>query len=241
MRQVPKYLIIGAGQLAFHFCNYLRLLNLSFVQWSRKNNTSLQLEKFSRDCTHVLLLINDDAIKDFVLNNSFLQGKCCVHCSGSLTLDNIHSVHPLMTFGKQLYDLTTYLNIPFMLEENSPEFENLLPGLPNKSYKIPGHLKSFYHALCVISGNFTCLLWQKFFSELETTFNLPREIGYPYLKQVVKNLEQQSPNTLTGPLARGDWQTIKANLDALHDDPYREIYQAFINIFQNKEKKYEHY
>lgn len=234
MRQVPKYLIIGSGRLVFHFCNYLRLLNLSFIQWSRKNNTPLQLKKFSKECTHVLLLINDDAIEDFVLNNSFLQNKCCVHCSGSLALNNIYSAHPLMTFGKQPYDLTTYLHMPFILEENSPEFENLLPGLSNKSYKIPGHLKSFYHALCVISGNFTCLLWQKFFSELETTFNLPREIGYPYLKQVVKNLQQQSPNTLTGPLVRGDWQTIKANLDALHNDSYREVYQAFVNVFQNE-------
>jgi predicted short-subunit dehydrogenase-like oxidoreductase (DUF2520 family) len=236
MRQVPKYLIIGSGRLALHFCNYLRLLDLPLIQWSRKNNTRFQLEKFSKKCTHVLLLINDDAIQDFVLNNGFLLGKCCVHCSGNLALHNIYSTHPLMTFGKELYNPTTYLQIPFILEENSPEFGKLLPGLPNKSYKISGHLKPFYHALCVISGNFTCLLWQKFFSELETTFNLPREIGYPYLKQITNNIEHQLPNALTGPLVRGDWQTIKANLDAFHNDPYREVYQAFVNIFQNKVK-----
>ncbi|KPJ67212.1 MAG: hypothetical protein AMJ43_04900 [Coxiella sp. DG_40] len=235
MRQVPKYLIVGSGRLALHFCNYLKLLNLLFTQWSRKNNTQSQLEKFSKECTHVLLLINDEAVENFILNNSFLLNKCCMHCSGSLVLDNIYSAHPLMTFGKELYNLTTYLQIPFILEENSPNFEELLPRLPNKSYKIPNHLKSFYHTLCVLSGNFTCLLWQKFFSELETTFKLPREIGYPYLKQVTKNIEQQQ-DILTGPLVRGDWQTISANLDALYDDPYREVYQAFVNVFQNKVK-----
>lgn len=237
MRQVPKYLIIGSGRLAIHFCNYLKLLNIPFIQWSRRNNTGLHLEKFCKECTHILLLINDEAINDFVLNNGFLLNDCCVHCSGSLVLDNVYSAHPLMTFGKELYSLATYLHIPFILEENSPEFEKLLPGLPNKSYKIPSHLKSFYHALCVLSGNFTCLLWQKFFSELETTFKLPRDIGYPYLKQVTKNIEHQTSNALTGPLARSDLQTISTNLDALHSDPYREVYQAFVNVFQNKVKK----
>lgn len=62
MRQVSKYLIIGSGQMATHFVYYLKLLNLPWQQWSRKNNTAQELVEYSKTCPHVLLLISDQAI-----------------------------------------------------------------------------------------------------------------------------------------------------------------------------------
>ena len=45
--------------------------------------------------------------------------------------------HPLMTFGLDLYDLTTYRSIPFILDSGGTPFHELLPGLPNPSFTIP--------------------------------------------------------------------------------------------------------
>ena len=232
MRQVPKYLIIGNGRVARHVRHYFDLLHIPYQNWSRANNTKQELVALVKNSAHILLLISDDAIKDFInANKCLLAADYLIHFSGCLAVENCFAAHPLMTFGLDLYAKETYLAMPFILEEGAPNFSVLLPNIPNKNFTIPKKIKPLYHALCVMSGNFTCLLWQKFFTELENKFNLPKEIVYPYLGQVVENLKNSATKALTGPLARGDKQTIEANLKSLSGDPYQKIYQAFVEAY----------
>lgn len=233
MRQAPKYLIIGDGHVAYHFSYYFHFMHLHFSQWSRSKNSSKELEALSRESTHILLLISDSAIENFIKENScVLNAKYLIHFSGRLVLENCYGVHPLMTFSNKRYKLSTYLRIPFILEEGGPGLSELLPGLKNESYAIPKEMKGYYHAICVLSGNFTTILWQKFFKELKEKFNLKKKIAYPYLEQTVENLIVKADEALTGPLARGDQETIEANLEALKDDPYKKVYEAFVEIFK---------
>lgn len=233
MRQVPThYLIIGDGRLALHFKHYLTLLNLSFDHWARRFDAEAeQLASKIQNATHVLLLISDRNIEAFIQEHVFLQEQILVHCSGSLYTPLAWGAHPLMTFNTSLYNLAVYQEIPFILDENAPDFAGLLPGLPNIHYRIPNQLKAFYHSLCVMSGNFTCLLWQKFFAELEQKFNLPRSVAFPYLNRIANNLQHLSEAALTGPLVRNDHLTITANLQSLSGDSFKKIYQAFVDIF----------
>ena len=120
-----------------------------------------------------------------------------------------------------------------MIEQDSAEFKDLLPELRNQHVTIPKKLKPFYHAFCVISGNFSSLLWQKAFQEFEKKLNFPKEILHPYLEQIFLNLKNEPENALTGPLVRSDKKTVLANLDALSQDPYQEIYQAFVKVYKN--------
>ena len=78
-----------------------------------------------------------------------------------------------MTFGLDLYDLATYRSIPFVLDSGRTPFHDLLPGLPNRSFTIPADDRPYYHALCVMAGNFSTLLWLKLFDELEGRFGIP--------------------------------------------------------------------
>lgn len=232
-QRTSQYLIIGDGKMASHFCHYLTLLCVPFLQWSRKNPHDL-LESLLQSNTIVFVLISDSAINPFVNDHPCLQNHTLIHFSGALRLDGIHGTHPLMTFGKELYDLETYTKIPFILEDEEPDLSKLLPDLPNSFFKIPKNSKPYYHALCVLSGNFSCILWQKFFSELETRFNLPVTIGVPYLSQITKNLIQNPHAALTGPLSRDDKQTITENLKALDGDEFQSVYQTFVDLFQNR-------
>lgn len=233
MRQVPPYLLIGSGRVARHMQCYLDLLRLPFQSWSRQSNAIQELILFSENCSSILLLINDKAIAAFIEQFSFLKGRTLIHFSGSLSLPGVHSAHPLMSFAPGLYDLETYQKIPFILDQDSPDLSVLLPGLSNIFYRIPQKLRPYYHALCVLSGNFTALLWQKFFKELEGSLQIPREIAYPYLQQVVLNLTKDAKQALTGPLVRGDQATIAANLQALAQDDFKKIYQAFVDVYNN--------
>lgn len=236
-----EYLIIGAGKLARHFAFYFDSLKISYQQWSRFNDPEItQLPKSINNSARILVLISDSAIEKFIQKNIDAKNKILIHCSGSLLTNLAHSAHPLMTFGSKLYDAELYCKIPFILENEGEKFENLFPKLPNPHFYIPRDLKPFYHSMCVLSGNFTCILWHKFFYELENTLKLPKEIAYQYLQQTFVNLANNSKDALTGPLNRNDQNTIAANLKALQNDPFQKIYLTFIEIFQNKKVQNEY-
>jgi len=229
MRQVPYYLIIGNGRVSRHFQHYFSLLHIPFITWHRKKPTEY-LSQYTKSASHILLLIRDDAIEDFIKNH--LSHRTVVHFSGSLVTPLAYGAHPLMTFNDNLYSLEHYQSIPFILDHNAPEFGEILPGFPNQHVRLDTALKQKYHALCVLSGNFSCMLWQKLFSSLEQEFNIPASIAHGYLQQQTKNLLENQRTALTGPFVRNDINTMEKNLAALYGDPFQEIYKSFINCYQ---------
>jgi len=159
-----------------------------------------------------------------------------LHFSGQLVTDMAYAAHPLMTFGPELYTLQDYQKIPWILEQGSPEFSELLPGLTNPHFCISKREKNYYHALCVMANNFTTLLWSKFFDEMDDRFQIPKENLLPILRRTVTNLCDDHKKVLTGPLARGDKSTIAANLKSLEGDAYAEVYRAFVDAYCGGEK-----
>lgn len=229
---MAKYTLIGNGRVAKHFAHYFKLLNINFNQWSRQSD--IHLAELVQNSDRILLLISDSAIENFFQENKCLHQKAVLHFSGALSIDKVFSVHPLASFSRDYFNFDFYKTIPFCLEAEGPEFVELLPGLPNPHFRIPSAQKAFYHALCVMSGNFTAILWQKFFAELERQWQMPREMALPYLQSIIENLQSNSHSALTGPLARGDEVTIQKNLTALADDPFAKIYQAFVETYTRK-------
>ncbi|HEV2524206.1 MAG TPA: DUF2520 domain-containing protein [Gammaproteobacteria bacterium] len=220
--------------MATHFGHYLSLLGIEYSQWSRKTYSDIPLETLFSHSTVTVLLISDTSLQDFIDSHLFLKSKPIIHFSGALVIDGISSAHPLMTFSQHLYDLDTYKKISFITELHQA---NNLSFLPNNFFSIPAELKSYYHMLCVLSGNFTNILWQKFFSELETKLQLPPSVGELYLKQITQNIMLDPNNSLTGPLVRNDKNTINKHLEILKTDEFKEIYQAFVNLFENRRNK----
>ena len=231
MRQVPYYLIIGNGRVARHFRHYLSLMQIPYLSWHRdKSFTDLQEQL--KHATHILLLISDSSIEHFLKENLKTSTAIRIHFSGSHVSQFSHGAHPLMTFDDHQYTLQQYQTIPFIIDDDAPDFDKLLPGLPNPHTRLQKSLKAKYHALCVLSGNFSCMLWQKLFSDLEHELKIPAEMAFPYLKQQTQNLLTNYKTALTGPLVRNDTTTIKNNLHALEHDPFQEIYKSFISCYQ---------
>src|SRR3990167_2913497 len=230
MRQVPHYLLIGNGRVTHHFQHYFSLLNLSFEIWHRQESFT-QLNHCLNRASHVLLLINDSAIDDFYIKHIHSKDKIYLHFSGSLVSRHVYGAHPLMTFSAKLYSLELYQSIPFIIVHDAPDFENLLPGLPNQHVRLATSLKAKYHALCVLSGNFSCMLLKRLFDGFVNEFNISHSLAHPYLLQQMQNIMDDAPSAMTGPLVRGDLQTIKTNLQALQADPFQVVYQSFITCF----------
>lgn len=231
MEQVPTYLIVGNGRMARHVSFYFEELRVYYTQWSRKTHSESDLENFTAKASHILILISDSSIEAFIKKHPCLHSKTLIHFSGSLVTPLAYGVHPLMTFADDLYTVEAYKKIPFVCDIEAPIFSKLFPNLPNLSYTLPTELKSRYHALCVMSNNFTTLLWQKFYSDLEGTLNIPADAIHPYLDQTLQNLKTHPTTALTGPLARNDRSTIDRNLKALENDPFQSIYKAFVETY----------
>lgn len=158
-----------------------------------------------------------------------------IHCSGAHNSALAHAAHPLQTFSDTLYSLTAYTQIPFIIDAEGPDFDTLLPGLPNPNYKLPKAQKNHYHALCVMANNFTTLLWQKVFNDFKHKFAIDESALHPILEQTLTNLKNDHANVLTGPLVRGDDHTLQQDLNALAGDPYHELFKAFISTYQTDE------
>lgn len=223
--------IVGDGRVARHFRHYFSLLGLPVRAWSRRAADSSPPEALT-PCRTVLLLVRDDAIAPFIDAWPSLREKRLVHCSGSLVIPSAEVAHPLMTFGPELYDLGDYRQIPFVLDVEGTPFSELLPGLPNPSYVIHSADRPYYHALCVMAGNFSTLLWSKLLDELERRFRIPAVAAHPYLARITANLIESGSDALTGPLARGDQKAVAANMKALEGDPYWAVYAAFARAYQ---------
>jgi predicted short-subunit dehydrogenase-like oxidoreductase (DUF2520 family) len=223
------YGIIGNGRMAKHFAHYLSLLGIAHRQWCRGQNDE-HLASLATHCSPILILINDDAIATFIEQHPCLHSNLLVHFSGNLTTNLAYGAHPLFTFSEKMYPLESYQTIPFICEKNAPSFDALLPGLSNPHFVISREDKSFYHAMCVLSGNFTVMLWKKYFYELEEKLQIPKQYAYPYLQQIMRNILEDSEKALTGPLIRGDVKTIEEHLTALQGDSYQKVYRAFLDI-----------
>jgi hypothetical protein len=229
MRQVPQYLLIGNGRVARHFRYYFSQLHLPFQTWERQESRE-KLQEQLKTATHVLLLISDHAIEEFLTQH--INQAIWIHVSGSHSSERAYGAHPLTTFNQSFYEIEDYQKIPFIMDHDCPEFDVLLPGLPNPSVRLNKSLKAKYHALCVMSGNFSCLLWQKLFTSFEQEFQFSPEVAFPYLLQQTKNLIADGKNALTGPLVRKDYQTIEKNISALEKDPFQELYKSFVACYQ---------
>ena len=224
MRQVPTldagpFGIVGSGRVARHLHHYFNLLGLPVCAWSRRGGTPSPPDALAL-CRTVLLLIPDAAINPFIEAWPDLRERRLVHFSGSLVTPLAEAAHPLMTFGPELYDLTEYQAIPFVLDTGATPFGELLPGLPNPTFAIPAEDRPYYHALCVMAGNFSTILWLKLFDELQRRFDIPASAAHPYLARVAANMMADASRAMTGPLSRGDAETTATNLKALDGDPF---------------------
>jgi predicted short-subunit dehydrogenase-like oxidoreductase (DUF2520 family) len=145
-----------------------------------------------------------------------------------LNIADVIDFHPLMTFGENTYELDQYLKIPFI---TSNESENL-PFLPNRIIRIKPEQKSLYHAMCVLSGNFSQMLFTLAASRLNK-LGINNNDLKNYVFQSISNVESNPLQNLTGPIVRKDHQTIQKNISALENPEHQKLYKTFVEIYEH--------
>jgi predicted short-subunit dehydrogenase-like oxidoreductase (DUF2520 family) len=230
--------LIGDGRLARHLRRYFQQLNLTHAIWSRRMEAEEccpPLKVLVQSDTRALLAISDGAVEPFIGSHPELRNAVRVHFSGRLASSLAIGAHPMFSFAGTLYDRELYERIPFVVDQGSPPLASLIPGLPNPCFFIQPEQRERYHALCVLAGNFTTLLWRKFFFELEAELGMPRQQALPYLESIMGGLAGAGA-PLSGPLSRGDQATLQRNIEALKGDPFEQVYGAFVAAYEQQVK-----
>jgi 2-dehydropantoate 2-reductase len=238
MGQIADLLLIGDGRLARHLAHYFKQLGLDHAQWSRRlraEGRCPELGSLVHSGTHALLAISDSAIEPFIWTHPELGSAVRVHFSGRLASSVAIGAHPLFSFAGKLYERELYQRIPFVVDSGPPALTSLIPGLPNAWFPIEPRQRARYHALCVLAGNYTTLLWRKLFFELDRELGIEREHVLPYLESIARGLAS-SEAPLSGPLSRGDHATVQSNLEALQGDPFEDVYRAFVSAYEQQGK-----
>jgi hypothetical protein len=225
--------LVGNGRLGTQLEKVLKENSFRYSHIFRSQNSTDDIHKYISQSTHVWLAISDGAIERFYQQYSASNAAATwVHFSGAHNSTHIFSAHPLMTFSKTLmvqvdFDKIHFVLTPATASRKNLTFNDVLPGLSNSHSFLSSDKKAFYHALCVVAGNFPVILW----SEVQAQFQhlqLPNEALNTYLDQITSNFKRDGASALTGPIVRGDTKTIHDNLNALTGSSLKSIYEAFL-------------
>ncbi len=235
------YGFVGDGRLSRHWRHYFTSLGIPWKLWSRRlarpnGKPGLTAPAALEDCPVILLAVSDDAIAPVMarLRAEGLDDRTFVHFCGGRTFEGAFGGHPLMSFAQALYEPAFYRDIPVFVDQDEThpdpiaEFRRLFPRLPNPCVPLKAEDKAYYHALCALAGGFTAVLWRDFFTAMETRFGAPRAALASYPRRIVENVIAAGDGALTGPVARGDSETIEAHLEALDGTALANVYRAFI-------------
>lgn len=197
------------------------------------------------DSDIVWIAVPDDAIGEVAQQLALTQswtGKIVFHSSGALTSDELNplrargakvaSVHPMMTFVRS--SVPQLEGVAFALEGDKGgirEAKTLVARLNATAFMIKKQNKVLYHAF----GSFASPLVIALMASLEQVALAAgirrrdiKPIMVPLLSQTLKNyLEKDAGKALSGPIVRGDADTVRRHLAELERLPEaRAVYLA---------------
>ncbi|MCO1335044.1 DUF2520 domain-containing protein [Microbulbifer sp. OS29] len=152
------------------------------------------------------------------------------HCSGALSSEvltplkpaSVASAHPVHSFAKPEYSLGTFAGSSVTLEGDNPAVErlaNIFTAIDGETLAIDPESKSLYHAGSVIASNYLTTLMdlslQSFAAAGIERDNALRLLTPIVMQTVENNMALGPEKSLTGPIARGDLETVEAQVESL--------------------------
>lgn len=177
----------------------------------------------------VLLCVPDRSIPEVAA--SIAPGPWIAHTSGATALSALDpherrfGIHPLQSFtrarGPEQLD-GAYAAITAESNEAQEVGSWLAGELGLEPFALDDSTRALYHAGAVVASNFLVTL-HRAASELVEAAGAPPEALVPLMRRVIENDFE-----LTGPIERGDWDTVEAHLNAIRErKPELEpLYQA---------------
>ena len=221
------------------------------------------LKSLIKESDAIIISTPDDVIEDVwnKIKNLSIKDKFICHLSGSLSskvFSNIshygaygYSIHPIFPISDK-YNSHKNLENAFITIEGSNEYVNevkfFIESLGNETKILNKNDKTKYHLDSVISSNLIIGL-------ISISINYLKDYGftekealsalYPLISQNIKSINNNGLiNSLTGPLERGDINTINRHLYNIEEED-KDIYISLskkllkLALEKNKDRDYE--
>lgn len=186
-----------------------------------------------------------------------LQGKIICHCSGVLSSSVFsgigqmkasgYSIHPIYAIHSKTTSYREIERAHFTLEGSADrlsEVQQLLSRCKNPVTVISPKDKSKYHAACVISSNLVVALANIGGRLLEECGFTKEEADQALLPLFLDNSKavaaKGTVEALTGPVSRGDVQTLKKHLEVLNSEDrlwYLLLSKELVGIAKQKNRE----
>jgi predicted short-subunit dehydrogenase-like oxidoreductase (DUF2520 family) len=204
-------------------------------------NAGLRVTTVGRDepippADAVVLCVPDRAIRDMVPRVP--AGVVLLHCSGASPVDVLQpyapagSLHPLMTFPGPEIGMPDLTGAAAAIDGDPAALSvaaELARAAGLKPIRVFGD-RRLYHAAAVLAGNFATTLLADAAAVLERA-GVPREecagILAPLAVASIRNAVPDPAAALTGPIARGDEDTVRAHQIALRSAGLDRILQTY--------------
>lgn len=242
---------IGAGNVATHLAHALQNIGHTIVAVCTRTATSAQhlatslgtgvavvsqVQKLPPAELYIIAA-SDDAIEHIAHQLPICStNSLVVHTSGSIPIEALSGVgqyygvlYPLQTFSKERQ--LNMGNIPYFVEGNTPEVEQLLFTLARSLSPLVQQLcsedRARLHLSAVFACNFTNHLYDLAAQIVESS-GVPPEWLHPLIQETAAKIQRLSPHQAqTGPARRGDQKVIAKHLEMLSLSPqWQELYQT---------------
>ena len=191
---------------------------------------------------------NDDAIMSAVerlsLHSKLRPGHFVIHCSGVHSSDllaplkkqdcSVASFHPLKAFKTNYLDFSAFNHVDCIFEgdlEVCNWLNDVFTPLGANLIAIKPEAKSTYHAAACMASNYLITLAfcsEELFLKAGINSQQSRKMMLHLMQGNLDNLWQTESiaESLTGPLVRGDINTIALHLDAIKNPEIKHFYQS---------------
>jgi len=189
---------------------------------------AVEVADAGREADLVVVATPDATIADTaaMLVPGLRPGSLVIHLSGACPLeelDKLHSARPDVELGS-LHPLQSLPSVELGLArlpgswcavDGSPRVERLAVSLGMRPFRLDASQRGRYHAAATIASNhLVALLGQAI--RVADAAGVPPDALLPLVRSTVDNVDALgSHDALTGPVARGDAETVARHLDAL--------------------------
>ena len=186
-----------------------------------------------------------------------LEGKRIIHTSGALSSRVFsgmksriygYSIHPIYATNDKYSSYKEFRNCFITIEGDeayAQDFVRMFETLGHGCRIISAEDKSRYHAACVMASNLVIGLYKLAADNLSQCGFTPDEAEQalkPLFQNNAENLMAYGMrDALTGPVARGDVETVKKHLSVLQGsslDAYKALTRALIELTEQKPDRY---
>ena len=207
--------------------------------------TDLQsIENLIANVQTVLFAVPDDVLPDLVRGIAqtigFKKHQFVIHTSGRFGIDVLAAataqgaipmaIHPAMTFTGAPNDVDRIIGCPFAITTNDellPIAAALVLNMGGREYVVAEEDRSIYHAALSHAANHSSVVVNQSKEILQKIgIENPGLFLSPLVNAAIENSLTMGIDSLTGPIVRGDVETVRSHILALKESEFLETYRS---------------